>query len=680
GEPVLLYGLFADISEEIEIRKKVTLSQENYQLLANHTHEMVALHQLDGTYTYISPASKIVLGYEPEELIGKNPYDYFHPDDIERIRKESHEPVIQKNELAKIECRVITKSGEYKWLEVLSKSIMSSDKAVAIITSSRDITERVEIQTELFENYKSLERAKEQAEIASNSKRQFLTTMSHEIRTPLNAINGLTHLLLKSNPREDQIENLKLLNFSGENLLNLINDILDISKIESGKLELAKQPFDLAYLLTNIQRSLGTKANENLVNIAIKYDDNLPRIFVGDSARISQVLYNLVGNAIKFTKNGEVTILTSLLEQSGTTYKFRIGVKDNGIGISKEKQAKIFGSFEQADASISRQYGGTGLGLYISSKLVELMDSVIQLDSMENMGSYFYFDVQLNEGSMELEDLSNTNAEIDFRGKSIRALVAEDNTANQMIISKFLEMYNVDYEIAENGKEALEKIKSKAYNFVLMDLQMPLMDGFEATQKIRSLEDEYYKNVPIIALTADVSENVKDDSLASGMDDYLSKPFRPKDLVNIINKYSAKIGDLQVRMPKQAFPHEKGVTIPFEEGNWNSSDIEKTLAAGLLGDQPFKMKFLRKCNDNILQFKSGFKACIQNKDVAQLRVLHHNLITILRFFRLEFVLNNIRKLVEEGEGFPGNTVLIDKISSQINKVNADFEAILNKHE
>lgn len=489
GNARLLYGLFADVTEEIETRNKITRSQEQFKLLAENTRDTIALHTLDGTYTYISPACITMFGYESEEVLGKTPFDFFHPDDIERIRKVFQEPIIEKNDPAKIECRVRSKKGDYKWLEVLSKYIVSNGKPVAIITTSRDITERVEVQTELIENYKSLEIAKVQAEMASNSKKQFLATMSHEIRTPLNAINGLSHLLLKENPREDQIENLKLLNFSGENLLNLINDILDTSKIDSQKLQLSHRPFDLVYLLSNIQGSLGIKAKENLIDLSIIYDKNLPTIFVGDSARIGQVIYNLVGNALKFTKNGKVIITTSFLSQSDSNYKFRIGVKDTGIGISKKHQSKIFKSFEQADASISRRYGGTGLGLYISAKLVELMGSEIQLESVEGKGSLFYFDINLKKGALEIDNASTDDEKsAGFSEMNIHALIVEDNSANQMIISKFLRMYNVTFDLAEDGLEALEKVKSKAYNFVLMDLQMPVMDGFEATKEIRNLE------------------------------------------------------------------------------------------------------------------------------------------------------------------------------------------------
>ncbi len=681
GKPMLLYGLFADISEEVESLKKIARSQEQFKLLAENTSDTVALHKLDGTYTYISPACKTILGYEPEEVIGKKPSDFLHPDDVDKIQIELDGPVISRNESVKIECRIRTKNGDYKWFEVLSKAIVSNSKPFAIITSSRDITERVEIQTELFENYKSLEIVKEEAVKASNAKKVFLTTMSHEIRTPLNAINGLTHLLLKENPREDQIENLKLLRFSGENLLTLINDVLDISKIDSGKLELSLRPFDLAYLLNNIQRSLSTKAKENHVDISIKYDEKLPTIFMGDGARISQILYNLVGNAIKFTKNGKVTILTSLLQQSESTYKFRIGVKDTGIGIPKEYQTKIFNSFEQADNSISRQYGGTGLGLYISAKLVELMNSTIQLDSIEDMGSYFYFDIQLKEESLELEDeQTSSSKEADFAGKNIQVLVAEDNPANQMIIGKFLQMYKVDFDIAENGKETVDKIKSKAYNFVLMDLQMPVMDGLEATREIRKLQEEYFKKVPIIALTADVFENVKSESLSNGMNDYLSKPFRPNDLINTINKYYSEVEHLLVKDPILSHKPESKKNIEPKVNVLSSEEIEEILKSELPGNTQFQIEFLRRCNGSIVDFLDDIKACVTNKDLKHLKIIHHNIIIILKFFRMEVILDNLSKLIKEGEDFVKNKTLISTVINQVSQINKDFKKVLEKHK
>lgn len=672
-------GIATDITEDVEIRKKALKSQEQYKLLAENTNDMVGLHKLDGTYSYVSPASKLILGYLPEELVGKTPYDFFHPDDIERIIKTGHNPVADENQAIKIEFRFLGKNGHYIWLETLSKLIVSNDKAVSIITSSRDITERIEIQHELAENYKSLEQAKKQAEQASNAKKQFLATMSHEIRTSLNAINGLSHILMLENPRADQIENLRLLNFSGEILLALINDILDISKIESGKIKLSLRPFDLRYLLTNIQKSLASRAQENKVDLSFNYDALLPDIFVGDSTRISQIIYNLVGNAIKFTESGHVTINTSLINKSGTTYTFRVGVRDNGIGISEENQSKIFDSFEQEDASISRKFGGTGLGLYISRMLLEIMGSEIKLVSSKAKGSYFYFDIKLKKGNLAKENMSDPSSKThDFSDKHIHILVVEDNLVNQMIIGRFMNLYNVGFDFAGDGQQALDKIKSKAYNIVLMDLQMPIMDGFRATKEIRNIKDEYYQKIPIIALTADAFQDVKDKSLSTGMNDYLSKPFRPDDLVNIINKYYHKIGHLKVS--NKSLSAETTIHNALAEKTKTLSAIATILDKESNGDFDFKLEFAKRCKQNFIDFQKDFNACIINHDLERLWQSHHKLKTIMKIFELHFLSDKIGVLLENKNHLLDDQEFIKEITEQLKQIITDFDETLKNHE
>ncbi|MFQ3214409.1 MAG: PAS domain S-box-containing protein [Marivirga sp.] len=672
-------GIATDITEDVEIRKKALKSQEQYKLLAENTNDMVGLHKLDGTYSYVSPASKLILGYLPEELVGKTPYDFFHPDDIERIIKTGHNPVADENQAIKIEFRFLGKNGHYIWLETLSKLIVSNDKAVSIITSSRDITERIEIQHELAENYKSLEQAKKQAEQASNAKKQFLATMSHEIRTSLNAINGLSHILMLENPRADQIENLRLLNFSGEILLALINDILDISKIESGKIKLSLRPFDLRYLLTNIQKSLASRAQENKVDLSFNYDALLPDIFVGDSTRISQIIYNLVGNAIKFTESGHVTINTSLINKSGTTYTFRVGVRDNGIGISEENQSKIFDSFEQEDASISRKFGGTGLGLYISRMLLEIMGSEIKLVSSKAKGSYFYFDIKLKKGNLAKANMSDPSSKThDFSDKHIHILVVEDNLVNQMIIGRFMNLYNVGFDFAGDGQQALDKIKSKAYNIVLMDLQMPIMDGFRATKEIRNIKDEYYQKIPIIALTADAFQDVKDKSLSTGMNDYLSKPFRPDDLVNIINKYYHKIGHLKIS--NKSSSAETTIHNALAEKTKTLSAIATILDKESNGDFDFKLEFAKRCKQNFIDFQKDFNACIINHDLERLWQSHHKLKTIMKIFELHFLSDKIGVLLENKNHLLDDQEFIKEITEQLKQIITDFDETLKNHE
>lgn len=677
GKPQLIHGLCADISEDVKMRNQNSKSQQRFKLLAENTNDMVGLHNVDGTYAWVSPASKTLLGYESDSLIGQNPYQFFHPDDIDRIKKEAHDPVVISNQSIIIEYRMLHKEGHYIWVETLSKGILSKNQPISIITSTREITERVQIQQELIENYKALSVAKEAAEKAANSKKQFLATMSHEIRTPLNAINGLSHILLLESPREDQIENLRLLNFSGENLLNLINDILDISKIESGKLTLAERSFDLKYLLVNIQKSMLNRANENMVNLNLNYDEELPQVFIGDSSRLSQVLYNLVGNAIKFTRHGSVTIAANLLKQKNNNYSLRISVKDTGIGITESNQTNIFNSFEQADSGISRKYGGTGLGLYISQKLIELMNSDIKLESVEGIGSNFYFDIELKEGDLGLFENQEVTSKIkDFSDKHINVLIAEDNLANQMIILKFLKLYNVKYEIANNGQEAVEKIKSKLFNLVLMDIQMPIMDGFSASNEIRKLEGEYFKKIPIVALTADAFQDVKDKSLSKGMDDYLSKPFRPEELIKVIGDYYPVVADLKVTSPSSERTSEESIS---SEPGIPQNVIEIILDKQSDGDLDFKLEFAKRCKRNFVEFKVDFEQSIVDGDLDQLEQSYHKLKTILKIFELGDFSNKMKSLLNKEKQWD-DSIYTNKIEIHLNKIIADFLQIISKYE
>jgi PAS domain S-box-containing protein len=384
-----------------------------------------------------------------------------------------------------------------------------------------------------------LSKARQDAEAASKAKELFLTTMSHEIRTPITAINGLTQILINEHPRADQAEHLKLLKFSGDSLLSLINDILDLSKIDSGKMLIVKNSFDLDYLLYNIKNSLKFRAEEKGINLNLNYDKKLTKIFIGDANRISQIIFNLVGNSIKFTSKGSVTIDVKLLSKDKNKTKFYVSVTDTGIGIAKNKMDVIFQPFEQADSGINRNYGGSGMGLYITKKILSLMNSEIQLESEPNRGSKFFFELTLENGTM---DLSNETKDFDWKAhfdlNNYRILIAEDSESNQYLMANYLNKVKIQFDFAENGLEAIKLIQSKSYNLVFMDLQMPAMDGITATKRIRNLQGAYYQHIPIIALTANAYSNIVDLTAEAGMNDYLGKPFKPSDIYQAISKYA----------------------------------------------------------------------------------------------------------------------------------------------
>lgn len=359
---------------------------------------------------------------------------------------------------------------------------------------------------------------------ASSAKSEFLSIMSHEIRSPLNIIIGMAHILKNEPHLEEQKENIDVLGIASNNLMMLINDILDYGKIESGRLELDYAPFDLKELLVSVQKANKARAAERRNKIEVEIDDDLSTHYMGDSVRIGQIVTNLVSNAIKFTSDGQVTILAEKLECEEDGSVIRVGVKDTGIGISREHQQKIFKKFTQARSNTTREYGGTGLGLAITKDLLNIMDSQISIESELGIGSYFYFDLYLPKGDeIETRELSDSSLkDLD----DARLLVVDDLEYNLLIVKKILKDWNITLDFASNGEEAVSKIQSEKYDLVLMDLQMPVMDGKDATREVRRFNEQ----VPIIALTASTDVSIKKELLESGMNDYLSKPFNPDEL------------------------------------------------------------------------------------------------------------------------------------------------------
>ena len=383
-----------------------------------------------------------------------------------------------------------------------------------------------------------LEQAKINAEKALKTKSEFLSVMSHELRTPLNAVIGTSHLLFKNNPRPDQSEDLRILRFSAENLLSLINNILDFNKIEVGKVSLEYIDFNLRTIVEEIVSSMTSKAQEKNIELNFDFDDSIPVNVIGDPLRLSQIINNLLSNALKFTETGKVTIALKLNSNKLKQIIVDFSVTDSGIGMQPETLQSIFDAFTQASSETSRKYGGTGLGLTITGKLLELFGSKIYVESEFGKGSRFYFSILFNEGSVTnatIEPKNTSNVFKQFTGQ--RILLVEDNKVNKLIASKFLSDWNLKVDTAENGLIAVDKITKHSFDLILMDLQMPEMDGYQATSEIRKLKIAPYTTIPIIALTASSKADVFEKIFLSGMNDYISKPFNPEDLYDKISKY-----------------------------------------------------------------------------------------------------------------------------------------------
>ncbi|MFC2127977.1 response regulator [Bacteroidota bacterium] len=377
--------------------------------------------------------------------------------------------------------------------------------------------------------YTKIHDKREEAIEASNSKSQFLSTMSHEIRTPLNAIIGLSHILGDNNPKPDQIENIEALNYSGKTLLNLLNNVLDYSKMESTEITLDPIPTDISLAVKQLKKVYEASCLRKKINLIIDVEDDLPLVWL-DIVRFHQVVNNLISNAIKFTHNGSVTLKISKQEEKNGDFYLLTEVIDTGIGLNEEQQAKIFDAFTQATNSTTRLYGGTGLGLSIVKKIIEAMDSEIKIKSKVDCGSTFYFKIKLKKANKE--ELKNTSEKQEHNLKNKRILLVEDNQINVMVGKQILEKQGIIVHVAENGQEAVDKVKDNSYDIVLMDIQMPIMDGYRATHEIRKFNTE----IPILALSASVFMEVKNKILDCGMNGFIFKPFNPNNLLNKIEE------------------------------------------------------------------------------------------------------------------------------------------------
>lgn len=439
----------------------------------------------------------------------------------------------------------LTKLEEFKFKEILIRNKRNSRSVKLMDTSAYifafllvvafiwflylDINKRQQLEKELIV-------AQKKAEVAAIVKEQFMANMSHEIRTPMNAIIGFNNRLMKTNLSAEQRDYVFAVQSSGENLLTIVNDVLDFSKIEAGMVKLESIAFNLPDLLNSVHNMFYLQAKEKKVNLQLLISENVPQTIVGDPTRLTQILLNLVGNALKFTDNGIVTILAETIKENDTQFYIQFKIKDTGIGISKDNIPEIFNRFTQEKSDTTRIYGGTGLGLSIVKKLLELQNGTIMVESEKDKGSVFTFIIPL------LKDLSvhiaassiPEKTQEPFRKNKLKVLVVEDNIMNQKLAGFMLNDWGFEFDICNNGKLALEKLKYNSYHLILMDIQMPEMNGYETTEFIRT---KLNINVPVIAMTAHALPGEREKCMSFGMTDHISKPIKENELLNLIDKY-----------------------------------------------------------------------------------------------------------------------------------------------
>jgi len=414
-----------------------------------------------------------------------------------------------------------------KLISILSIALISILSLLSLSLYRNNII-RSQTNKLLQEKNNELQIAKDKAEKASKARAEFLSTVSHELRTPLNAINGITHLLIEENPKKSQLQYLTSLKFSGDYLLNFINDILEINRVESEKIEIENINLNIKQLLDDLHQSFLDLASKNSNEFIINVDNEIPDNLIGDPTKLSQIFINLINNALKFTSHGKVFLSASIVNKKEEITSILFEISDTGIGIPKDKQAKIFESFSQGSVEINRKYGGTGLGLAIVKRLVELIGGDIHLESTEGIGSKFSFVIDFKLGEQIYIEHKKQYDETVFHNKHL--LIVEDNKINQMITKKMLENKNISCEIIDNGEDAIEAVKNNKYDLVLMDVHLPGINGTIATEKIR----QFNKTIPIIALTAISLNENRENLLSYGMTDVITKPFSPDNFYKVI--------------------------------------------------------------------------------------------------------------------------------------------------
>ncbi|MGZ4054506.1 MAG: response regulator [Bacteroidia bacterium] len=545
GRSVKMVGTNQDVTERVHEEE-----MEKLVLAATQSYNSVIIADSKGKIEWVNEGFTKLTGYTINEVLNTHGEVLRKGNEMDFSDQNNfYESVIKQKKPITYESKNFSKSGDEYWVITTITPILGNDGEVEkIIAIDSDISIRKKMEQELLNANKIAEdslmkgnkainqliKAQKELEDSVKIKEQFLANMSHEIRTPMNAIVGFTNIILKTDLTPEQKQYIEAVKTSGENLLVIINDILDFSKIQSGQFAFEQIELNISGLTSSILELMHQKLIEKNLKLSIKIDEKIPKILKGDPLRLHQILLNLVSNAIKFTQKGEVRIEIDMISENHDVSDVQFSVIDTGIGISSDKQFSIFNGFTQASNETTRKYGGTGLGLTIVKQLIELQGGTISVQSELGIGSVFTFNLKFKKAFSS--DIAKNKA-IDDRTiqeqeniSGLKILLVEDNLLNQILAKKVLTDWNWEVEVAENGLIAIEKLKKSNFDVILMDIQMPEMDGYEATRTIRKMPDPAESETPIIAMTAHAMAGEADKCLKAGMDDYISKPFDTKVL------------------------------------------------------------------------------------------------------------------------------------------------------
>ncbi len=529
----LIHALNEKTAENKKIKASNLAQQEQLFRVLECNPEGVVIIDEQGMVVYSTARFEALFGWKRAEIHGVSYQQSFSKDAPTSAYIGQYCEQNNMEDLTHQEGIILNAAGEEVRVAI-AVSVLCIEDARCYCLFFKDISERLAYERKLKD-------AKILAEESAKAKAEFLSIMSHEIRTPLNAVVGLTNILIEEDPKEEQVESLQTLRFSAENLLSIINDILDFSKIESGKVIFESIPVNLGDLCHQVLKTFESRVEAKGLNLVLNLETVPPLMVLADPTRINQILTNLIGNALKFTEEGEIKLSCSMKKDKDNKAIVNFKVQDTGIGIAEDKQRLIFERFAQAESNTTRQFGGTGLGLSITKSLIDRMGGFIGVKSEEGKGACFYFEIKLDLVNIPVDEQQEREHKAEEGGlRGVTVILAEDNPINVMVATKFLNKWAVETVVAKSGVEVLEALEGCAsLDLILMDLQMPVMDGFTACRKLREGTSKY-KNVPVIALSASVLDETKKEAEDSGMNDFITKPFKPDELFHTIKRYAAK--------------------------------------------------------------------------------------------------------------------------------------------
>jgi PAS domain S-box-containing protein len=666
GDVSLLIGYGMNISERKKIENRIQLSEKRYRDLFNYSQAIICTHDLQGNFLTVNPALCESVGYTEEEITSKNLRDILPPEDHKGLA-ENYLLSIATESKAKGVFRILKKNGSKMYLLYENFKVEEANIPPYVIGFAHDITDRINAEREL-------KIAKKITEETSQLKERFLANMSHEIRTPMNGILGMSNLLQRTPLNPEQQHFLTIINESAQNLLTIINDILDIEKIAAGEVHIESIPFDIVSKTRSVLNlfEYTSKAKEIKFVFDNKLGDTL--IIEGDPTRYNQVLNNLVSNAVKFTNKGCITVSATVQSQTHEDIILQFSVIDTGIGIEENKLVKIFEPFAQAYPDTTRKYGGTGLGLAITKNLVEMQGGNINVKSTPDYGSKFTFTITYKKS--HLEEMEKPEPEIqkpvfNELGK-LRVLLAEDNEVNQLLARSIMMYWGVETKTATTGNEVMELLKKEDFDIILMDIQMPEMNGLEATEEIRKLADERKKNIPIIALTANALKGEEKKYIAVGMDDFLTKPFKEKELYEVISR---------VLKNKGSFGR---VLVSEVENNLSSSTINEEVKAepGRLydmlllnelsrGNQDFILSLVKIFINTIPKNSTEMVEAANNKSWEKVSKLAHKLKSTIDTMHINTIKQDIRSIEINAK----NKAELISVANLVQKVHSTIEKV-----